>query len=155
MRELKNPMNKHEGYQCFGCASHNENGLQMKFYEDGDEIVSIWTPKEHFQGWIDVLHGGIQSTMMDEIASWVVFVKCKTAGVTSRMDIKLKKTVFVNAGNITLRAKLKEMKRNIAVIDVKLYNADDEVCAIAEIQYFTYPIEVAKEMLYYPGADAF
>jgi len=155
MRELKNPMSNYEGYQCFGCASHNKNGLQMTFFEDKDEIISIWQPKEYFQGWIDVLHGGIQATMMDEIASWVVFVKCKTAGVTSRMDIRLKKAVFVNAGNITLRAKLKEMKRNIAVITVELYNADKELCANAEIQYFTYPQEIAKERLFYPGVEAF
>lgn len=155
MRKLNNPMNKYEGYQCFGCASHNENGLQMQFFEDGDEIISIWSPKSYFQGWINVLHGGIQATLMDEIASWVVFVKCQTAGVTSRMDIRLRKAVYVNKGDFKLRAKLKEMRRNIAFIEVALYDAEEQLCAEASVQYYTYPKEIAEEKLFYPGADKF
>jgi hypothetical protein len=29
--------------------------LHMEFYEDGDEVVCYWTPKEHHQGWTDTL----------------------------------------------------------------------------------------------------
>jgi uridine kinase len=28
----------------------------MEFYEDGDEVISIWKPQPQFQGWIDTLH---------------------------------------------------------------------------------------------------
>ena len=48
-----------EGYNCFGCAPNNEAGVKMEFYEDGDEVISIWKPQPQFQGWIDTLHGGI------------------------------------------------------------------------------------------------
>ena len=33
-----------KGYNCFACAPNNPYGLKMEFYEDGDDIVSIWTP---------------------------------------------------------------------------------------------------------------
>jgi len=65
------------GYQCFGCAPHNHNGLQMSFAEDGEYVVSEWEPKDYFQGYYNVLHGGIQATLMDEIASWLVQIKLK------------------------------------------------------------------------------
>lgn len=63
-----------EGYNCFGCAPNNEAGVKMEFYEDGDEVISIWKPQPQFQGWIDTLHGGIQAVLLDEICAWVVCV---------------------------------------------------------------------------------
>ena len=80
MRKIINTYNNLEGYNCFGCSSNNEQGLQMEFYEDGEFVVSYWEPKQHFAGYGNILHGGIQSLILDEIASWVVYVKVKTAG---------------------------------------------------------------------------
>lgn len=42
MKKIINPWKGLEGYNCFGCAPNNEAGVRMEFYEDGDEIVSIW-----------------------------------------------------------------------------------------------------------------
>ena len=67
MKKIINPWKGLEGYNCFGCAPNNEAGVKMEFYEDGDEVVSIWKPRPEYQGWIDTLHGGIQSVLLDEI----------------------------------------------------------------------------------------
>jgi len=125
----------------------------MEFIEEDEELISKWDPAPDFQGWYNVLHGGIQSTLMDEIASWVVFVKLKTSGVTSQLEIKYKKAVPSNMGSITLRARLVEMKRNIAIVDVKLFGPDNELCTIATVKYFTFPQEVAREKLWYPETE--
>lgn len=42
MKKIINPWKGLEGYNCFGCAPNNEAGVKMEFYEDGDEVVSIW-----------------------------------------------------------------------------------------------------------------
>ena len=73
MKKIINPWRGMDGYNCFGCAPHNEAGVKMEFYEDGDEIVSVWRPESKFQGWINTLHGGVQSVLLDEICGWVVF----------------------------------------------------------------------------------
>ena len=64
MKKIQNPWLHKEGYNCFGCAPGNEAGLKMEFYEDGDEVVSIWHPGPQYQGWIDTLHGGIQAVLL-------------------------------------------------------------------------------------------
>ena len=53
MDKIMNPWRNVEGYLCFGCSPDNPSGLKMEFYEDGDEIVSIWQPRPEFQGWLD------------------------------------------------------------------------------------------------------
>ena len=65
MKKIINPWKGMEGYNCFGCAPNNEAGVKMEFYEDNDEVISIWRPRPEYQGWIDTLHGGIQAVLLD------------------------------------------------------------------------------------------
>ncbi len=155
MREILNPYMKYEGYNCFGCAPGNSCGLQMKFFEDGDEIVSKWEPRDFFQGYLDVLHGGIQSALIDEIGSWVILIKGRTAGVTSKLEVKFKKAVYVNKGTITLRAKLHEKRRNLYTAYVRLLDAEDTLCAEGYVTYFTFSKEKAEKHFYFPDYEEF
>jgi len=155
MRKILNPYTEVEGYNCFGCSPDNESGLQMQFYEDGDFICCNWQPTRAFQGYKNVLHGGIHTTLMDEIASWVVQVKLKTSGVTYKLETKFIKPVNVNENTVHLKACLKEQKRNIAVIDVFLYNEKAELCSQTTATYFTFREEMAREQFLYPGVERF
>ncbi len=155
MKKINNPYKEMDGYQCFGCAPQNPNGLQMNFAEDGEYVVSEWKPKDYFQGYYNVLHGGIQATLMDEIASWLVQVKLKTAGVTSTMNVRYKKTVPINKGNIKLRARLTGKRRNLADIHVELFGPDDDLCAESDFVYYTFPHDVAVKQLHYPDYEEF
>ncbi len=155
MRKILNPYAKLEGYNCFGCSPNNHLGLQMEFYEDGNYVVSNWMPKKHLAGYGNILHGGIQSTILDEIASWVVSVKVKTAGVTATLNVKYKNTVFTDKGKLTIRAKLVEQNKKFATIHAELLNSEGNVCSEAEIKYFIFPLEVAKRKFHYPGVEAF
>ena len=53
MKKIINPWKDMEGYNCFGCSPDNEAGVRMEFYEDGDEVVSIWKPRPEYQGWAE------------------------------------------------------------------------------------------------------
>jgi uncharacterized protein (TIGR00369 family) len=155
VRQLSNPFSSLDGYNCFGCSPDNPNGLRMQFFDEGDTVVSAWEPTDDFQGWHNVLHGGIQATLMDEIASWVVFAKLGTTGVTSKMEVKLSRPMHMDKGPVKLVAKLREMRRNIAVIDVELLDGEGTKCAEGIFHYFTYPEKLAKERLFYPGREKF
>ncbi len=155
MRKINNPFRKLEGYNCFGCSPDNSLGLKMSFVEDGDEIVSTWDPESHFMGYHTVLHGGIQATLMDEIASWVVYVKLLVSGVTSKMEVRYLRPVYVNEGQLMIRAKVSGMRRNLADIEVQLFNHAGVLCATAVVTYFTFSPEKSREMLYYPEPGQF
>jgi uncharacterized protein (TIGR00369 family) len=150
MRRIRNPFRGLEGYNCFGCSPDNQSGLQLSFVEEGDELVSAWKPKSFLQGYHNVLHGGIQATMMDEIASWVVYVKLQTSGVTSGMTVRFLKPVYITDDQLTLRAKVKEMRRNLADIEVKLFDGKGVLCAQSLVTYFTFSKEQSRKNLFYP-----
>ncbi|MFC2091104.1 PaaI family thioesterase [Bacteroidota bacterium] len=127
----------------------------MSFYEEGDEIICKWNPDAHYQGYINVLHGGIQSTLMDEIASWVVFVKLKTGGVTSKLTTSFRKPVQIDSGELTIRARCKEKRSRIAFIEMKLYNGKGVLCSESIAEYFLLSEEKARASMNFPAVEDF
>jgi acyl-coenzyme A thioesterase PaaI-like protein len=155
MIRLNNPYADFEQYNCFGCSPTNPIGLKLAFYEEGEEIISTWDPDPNFQGFHNVLHGGIQATMMDEIASWVIFMKLNTAGVTYSMSTRFKKPVHISHGQVTLRARLEQEKRRLATIKVELADGKGTICSESSVDYFVLPREKAEKELHFPGREAF
>ncbi len=153
MKKIINPWKGMKGYNCFGCAPDNESGVKMEFYEDNDEIVSIWKPRQQFQGWIDTLHGGIQAVLLDEICAWVVLRKLQTTGVTSKMETRYRKPVDTKDSYVVLRASIKECKRNLVIIEARLYNNIGELCTEAICTYFTFPQDKAKKEMNFLQCD--
>jgi uncharacterized protein (TIGR00369 family) len=158
MKKITNPfapIASEEVYNCFGCSPANDKGLHLEFWEDGDELVARWQPEKAYEGWSGVLHGGIQATLLDEAAAWLVFVKLKTAGVTSEMHISYEKPVFISKGEITIRARLVSHENRMAGIHCKLADGEGKICATAEVDYFCFPEKIARAKYNYPGVEAF
>lgn len=89
--EIKKP----QGHGCFACGTDNPIGLHLSFYRIGDAVCSTITLAKHYQGWEDIVHGGIISTLLDEVMSWAVMVSKKTYLVTRKMDIKYVRNVAI------------------------------------------------------------
>ena len=154
MRKIINPFSTPMN-QCFGCSRHNPVGLKLDFFEDGEEIISEWQPRSDLQGYINVLHGGIQATLLDEIASWTVCVKAETAGVTSSMNIRYIKPVYLNHGPLKLKARLVKLEEKQVLLHTELWDARKQLCTEAEVVYYLFPDHIARSKYHYPGKKAF
>ena len=142
-----------DGYNCFGCAPTNRYGLKMEFYEDGDDIVSFWNPSDDYQGWLHTLHGGIQATLMDEIAARVMARKLQCAGMTTNLEIKYKKPVPTGPGiRIEVRAHIREIRRNFAFVSAKILY-EGNVCSEAEMTYYCFSPEKSASDFYFKGCE--
>lgn len=153
MKKIINPFIHLDGYHCFGCAPSNPFGVKLEFYEEGDDIVSHWHPSPHYQGWLNTLHGGIQSVLLDEICGWVVMRKLQTGGVTSKMETRYLHPVSTNSNRLTLRAHIKEQRRNLVLVEATLANDEGTVCTTALCTYFAFPPEKARTELHFCGCE--
>ncbi len=154
-RAILNPYDKLDEHQCFACSKHNISGLQMDFYEEDDFVISEWQPTPNFQGYYNILHGGIQATLMDEISSWCVQIKLKTAGVTSRLETKYRRPVYTNKGKIKLKAKIEDLSRNIAKIKVQLFDSEEQLCSESTAKFIVFSKEVSEKDFFYPEYESF
>lgn len=140
-----------EGYNCFGCAPCNKLGLKMEFYEDGDDIVSFWNASDDYQGWLHTLHGGIQASLMDEIAAWVMARKLQCAGMTTNLNIRYRHPVPTGPDvTLEVRAHVKELKHNFAIIDARILYQGTE-CSTAEMTYYCFSKEKSASDFYFNG----
>jgi uncharacterized protein (TIGR00369 family) len=155
MKKIINPYINTDNGNCFGCSPHNEQGLQMEFYEKEEYIISEWEPKTYFSGFKNVLHGGIQTTILDEIACWVVFIKCQTSGVTTALNAKFKNSAFTDRGKLTIRGKLIEQNKRFATIHAEILDSNEKICSEAKVTYMIFPQEMAIKKFQYPGIEAF
>ncbi len=157
MKKINNPFANIAEHKCFCCSPNNPIGLKLDFwYDEKNQIVGTnWNPLEYLQGYPNVLHGGIQSTLMDEVASWAVYVLIETGGVTSKMEIRFLKPVLISNGLLTIKASLIDKEKRFANIKTELFDGKNELCAEAIVQYFIYPQELAIKKLNYPGISAF
>jgi len=154
MKKIINPYDN-ERNMCFGCSQKNPAGLKMQFEESEDFLHATWQPSEIYQGYTNVLHGGIIAALLDEIGAWCISVKIGTAGVTSEMKTRYLFPVYINKGIITLKAEVVMQTRKSAAIKCYLYDGQSKLCAEAEAEYFIYPLEIAIKKFRYPGREAF
>lgn len=74
---------------CFVCGKKNPIGLKIKvryLEEEQAAETELSLPKE-YQGWADVIHGGLLSTLLDEMMAHAVW-RFAGPGLTLNMEVR-------------------------------------------------------------------
>jgi acyl-coenzyme A thioesterase PaaI-like protein len=79
-------------HRCFACGTLNRDGLQLELHVDANRCWTTIAIPERFQGWNDIAHGGIVSTILDEVMAWSL-VEHDTWGVTARLAVEFRRPV--------------------------------------------------------------
>jgi uncharacterized protein (TIGR00369 family) len=133
-------------HNCFGCSPVNAYGLQMTFYANKAAVFSKVTVPEHLCGWNNLVHGGVLSTILDEIMSWSAIYLVKQVPMTKSMTVDFFKPTYV--GN-PLKAEgrvLDKKGKHEALIEGRIYNTDDVCCAGATGTFAVFSPAVAKRL---------
>ena len=145
---------KPEGHHCFACGTDNPIGLDLKFYSLGDSICSDITLGKYHEGWQDLAHGGIISTLLDEVMSWAIMYSKKTFVVTRKMDIKYVRNVLIGipltvTGRFVADAKPPLVKAKAEIRDDEgrlLVRSNGEFVVLSEERLSTVPRSFKDEM---------
>ncbi len=120
---------------CFGCGPANAQGLHVRSFVEGDEVVATWTPQPHHQAFPGLLNGGIIGTLLDCHCNWTAahhFMQrsgaaAPPATVTADYTVTLKRPTPIDAP-VRLRARVVEATERRAVVDATL-ESNGEVTA--------------------------
>ena len=121
--------------QCFGCGPANTEGLQIKSFAEGEELIAHWRPRPHHLAFGKVLNGGICGTLLDCHSNWcAAYFLMKASGgeelpctVTAKYSISLRRPTPLEE-TLTLRARVLELDGDRATIEASI-EADGEVTA--------------------------
>lgn len=118
---------------CFGCGPHNERGLRLRFQRDGDTVTTRFMLGKGHDGPPDLLHGGLQALICDELAGWVLVGLRDRIGVTSSMNLRYIRGIrlgeeCVGVGELTAEVE------GMMTVRVKLVQAG-QLCCTAKISF--------------------
>jgi len=92
-------MNVVDDHFCFACGGANPDGLRLRFeYPEPGRCRAEFVPARKFQGWKDILHGGIIATLLDESFAHALGGPDRgsgTSAVTAEMTVRFKKPAAI------------------------------------------------------------
>lgn len=90
---------------CFGCSKSNPDGLQLRFYRDGDEVTAGYSVPDRFHGAPGIAHGGIVATILDEFSCAAAVSLADTRVVTGELQVRYERPCPVER-ELTVRARI-------------------------------------------------
>ena len=136
---MEAPLSLQETYAprnaCFGCGPSNPDGLQIRSFAKGDEIVAEWKPQRKYEAFSGVLNGGIIGSLLDCHCNWTaayhLMKRAKAeevpCTVTAEYAIKLLRPT-PTGGSVFLSARVIDSTDDRATVEGTL-TADRKVCA--------------------------
>ena len=120
---------------CWGCGPANPEGLRIRSFARGDEVVAEWNPEPRYEAFPGVLNGGIIGTLLDchcnWTAAWHLMRQSNEASppctVTADYAIKLLRPTPTSAP-VFLAAKVVNATEDRATIE-GILTAGGKVCA--------------------------
>jgi uncharacterized protein (TIGR00369 family) len=82
-----------DDHYCFVCGEQNPSGLHLRFSLQDGKVWTEFTPQKIHQGYKDIIHGGLISTLLDEAmvkAALMQGMPSVTAEITVRFKNPLK-----------------------------------------------------------------
>ncbi len=130
-----------DDHNCFGCGADNPWGLHLVFFAEPDgSVFSHWTPETNHQGYDGMVHGGIISTVFDEVMAWSV----SNAGiwaVTGRLSATYRRPVEIGVPTLA-RAELGNVTSRTAEVKATIRRESDGLLLAEASALF---IRVSKE----------
>ncbi|MDF2571768.1 MAG: ThioeSPTERase superfamily protein [Sporomusa sp.] len=80
---------KQSNQWCFACGPLNPIGLKLKFREENNTYVANFIPGPEHQSYDGIVHGGLISTLLDEIMAGYLYAKGLTA-VTAKLEVRFR-----------------------------------------------------------------
>jgi len=117
--------------RCIGCGPEAQHGLHMRFDVNEDKSVEATvTVPAGFQGWRDVVHGGVVALVLDEAMAYAAGAHGEI-GMTADLKMRFRKSVPVGRP-LTVRGHVLWRRRNVLGIAASIRDEAGTLLASGE-----------------------
>ena len=129
---------------CFVCGDKNKIGLKLAFFFNEGKAKAQYTPTREFEGYKDILHGGILSALLDEVMIYSIIAE-GIITVTVQIEVKFKKPAKIGE-TLFLEGQITEDKGKILFTEGKIFKQDGTIIAESKGKFFRAEGEKKKEL---------
>ncbi|AWB11068.1 putative domain 1-containing protein [Thermodesulfobium acidiphilum] len=110
---------------CFACGKANPLGLRLEISQDEESVLTTFQFQKSHQGWNNIVHGGIISTILDELSTWAA-VRLGYKVVTAQLTVKFKKPIYIGT-NVMVSARVTEDKGRLIYAQSQIESIDKTI----------------------------
>ena len=134
-----------QDHYCFGCGRQNPHGLKLTFFaNDAGEVWTDWHPVRENEGFTGMAHGGMISTVLDEVMGWAVYHQ-KIWAVTGKLSVSFRKPVAIGEPTRATARITEEHGRKLKLTADLRRISDGQLLAEAESIFIKVPQQRAEE----------
>lgn len=117
---------------CFICGQRNPIGLKVKFEIDKENmrLTGKFTPGKEHEGFRNIMHGGLQSALLDEAMVKLLW-EAGIPAVSAALDIRLVRTARVGR-EISVEGWVESRKGRLILTAARLMDGDGNVLSEAK-----------------------
>ena len=138
---------------CFGCGTDNPHGLKMEFETNGEQLRSSLTIPGHLRGWSNLAHGGVISTLLDEIMGWSGIHLLSSFLLTKDLKVRFKRPIFIGDQVIATGWVEQIVDDRHVILAGQLTNPDGDVLAKASGEFVLFSAEAFQKMGLVPAEE--
>jgi acyl-coenzyme A thioesterase PaaI-like protein len=118
---------------CFACGKENPRGLKMDIQIDADGARCSYKVPPDLQGWQGYTHGGIISTMLDEVMVWAAAGR-EIETVTAEMTVRFRNPLPTNH-TVKVEARVTDERKRLVLAEARAFD-QEKVYAEAQGKLF-------------------
>jgi len=131
--------------RCFACGPRHPFGFHLEFRVEGEEVVTDFTPLEAHEGVPTVMHGGLVTTLADEIGGWALIALREKFGFTGTMKSRFSLPVRIGR---TVHGRGRITRENARIVHVAVRLLQDGVeCFSSEMMFVILDEQGAEKMM--------
>ncbi|MCK4904689.1 hypothetical protein KAS42_00380 [bacterium] len=88
--------------KCFGCGEYSPHGLKLKFSLHGGVLTGEFKISSDYQGYDDIVHGGIITTILDCSMVNLFLQKDGLSLKTAKLNVSFRRSLPVNENFIVI-----------------------------------------------------
>jgi uncharacterized protein (TIGR00369 family) len=133
--DQNNQSSKSDYKSCFACGEENVRGLKLKIEDRDGNAVASFVPDASLEGYEGILHGGMISTVLDEVMAWAARYTTGSFAVTAELKVRFLKPVETGKSYLA-EGKILGSKGRIVLAEASLADEAGVVRARAEGKLF-------------------
>ena len=135
---------------CFGCGEENPIGAKLNFFKVSEESVkSNFLVPDTWGGWGKIIHGGLQTVLLDEVSAWVIVALLNEQGLTIKAQIDFFKPLYVEE-EVEIVGSVEKIDDKDITISSVLRNKNGETCTKGTFVYRKVEMDKIKKMARIP-----
>ena len=132
---------------CFVCGVSNPLGLGLSLHTDLKQVQARWRFRREHAGFLDTVHGGLLSTVLDELMVWGCGQETRQLSYCAEMTVRFLRPVAPETEVVGTGWMTENRRGRILLAAAEIRDAAGELVGAATGKYMPMKGELPEQML--------